>query len=96
MADKIIWAGLPENKVPRVMSEDEGLEGLPMYCSNCGHFLRVYQGIIIGFIKVKCGYCGTWQTLDIIPPDVIIEDEVEELSRPPEEPEKAEEEHDRP
>jgi hypothetical protein len=90
--EHLVWPNLPEKKVPRVMSEEEGLEGYPMYCQNCGHFLRVYQGIVIGFIKVMCGYCGVWHTLDIIPPDVIIENEVEEVGRPFE----AQEDHDRP
>lgn len=88
---RIVWPALPETKVPRVMSEDEWLEGLPIYCANCGHFLG-YQGIIIGFIKLKCRYCKVWNTLDIIPPDVIIENEVEEASRPFE----AQEGHDSP
>lgn len=70
---KIVWAGLPKNKVPRLDAEDEGLEMQEMRCPNCGRFL-CYQAIIIGAIKAKCRNCKIWCTLEIIPPEVIIEE----------------------
>jgi predicted Zn-ribbon and HTH transcriptional regulator len=80
MVQQRAYFGLPKNKVPRIDVEDNGLEMQPMRCPNCGRFLA-YQAIVIGAIKVKCRNCKVWVTLDIIPPDVIIDDEqVEETS----------------
>lgn len=80
MQQHIAWPYVPQNKVPRLSVEDDGVEALPMHCAGCGHFLG-YQAIIVGFLKLKCRYCKQWNTIDIIPPSVIIEDEVEEASR---------------
>ena len=70
-----------KGKVPRLESEDSGLTMEEVRCPKCGRFL-LYQAIVVGALKVKCPNCKSWATLDIIPPPDIIEDEVEEVSRP--------------
>ena len=71
---KIVWADLPKNKVPRLKSEDEGLVMEEMRCPTCGRFLG-YQAIVVGAIKIKCRNCKVWCTLELIPPEIIIEEE---------------------
>ncbi len=71
---KIVWAGIPRHKVPRLESENEGLEMEEVRCPSCGRFLG-YQAIVIGALKIKCRNCKVWCTLELIPPEVIIEEE---------------------
>jgi len=71
---KIVWADVPKNKVPRLQSEDEGFEMEEIRCPSCGRFLG-YQAIVVGCLKIKCRNCKIWVTLEIIPPEVIIEED---------------------
>ncbi len=77
MAQEIVWANVPKGEVPRLSSEDEGLEMEKMRCPQCGRFLA-YQAIVVGALKVKCRKCKVWVILEIIPPDVIVEEQPEE------------------
>ncbi len=74
--ERIVWAGLPKSKVPRLESEEDGIEMEEVRCPSCGRFLG-YQAIIIGAIKLKCRNCKVWNTLEVIPPEIIIEEETD-------------------
>jgi phage FluMu protein Com len=77
-----VFVPIKPKAVPRLDVEDQGIEMQEMRCPNCGHFL-MYQAVIIGALKIKCRHCKLWVTLDIIPNDVIIDDEaVEEAIQP--------------
>lgn len=74
------YLALSKRDVPPLDVGVEGLEMTPVRCPKCGRFL-CYQAIVVGAVRVKCRGCKIWVTLDIIPPDDIIENEVEEVNR---------------
>ncbi|KKM97009.1 hypothetical protein LCGC14_1172430 [marine sediment metagenome] len=59
--------------VPSLALEDD-LKMEPFRCPKCGRFL-FYHAIIIGAARGKCKNCDLWVTLEIIPPDILLEDE---------------------
>lgn len=63
------------DKVPRLPSEDTGINSQPVYCANeaCGKFI-CYQGIEVGIIHHKCHRCKEWTQfsngdVEAIPPE---------------------------
>ena len=59
--------------VPSLVTED-GLDMEPVRCPKCGKFL-FYQAVVVGIVRAKCKPCRQWITLEIIPPDILFDEE---------------------
>ena len=35
-------------------------------CANCNRFFG-YQAVLLGVVKLKCGTCKSWTTIEILP-----------------------------